>query len=40
VFTMRVTRPCSQANPTSNAIYQRLGFRPVTDMANLLIVSE
>src|SRR3954447_22648107 len=35
--------PClftDQANPTSNAIYQRLGFTPVTDMANFLIVSE
>ena len=32
--------PClftDQANPTSNAIYQRLGFEPVTDMANLVI---
>jgi predicted GNAT family acetyltransferase len=26
-----------QANPTSNAIYQALGYRPVVDMANLLI---
>jgi predicted GNAT family acetyltransferase len=26
-----------QANPTSNAIYQRLGYRPVVDMANLVI---
>ncbi len=33
-------RPClftDQANPTSNRIYQRLGYEPVTDMANLLI---
>ena len=32
--------PClftDQANPTSNRIYQRLGFTPVTDMANLVI---
>jgi len=26
-----------QANPTSNGIYQALGYRPVVDMANLLI---
>ena len=26
-----------QANPTSNRIYQALGFRPVVDMANLLL---
>ena len=26
-----------QANPTSNRIYQALGYRPVVDMANLLI---
>jgi predicted GNAT family acetyltransferase len=34
--------PClftDQANPTSNAIYQRLGFTPVTDMANLVITG-
>lgn len=33
-------RPClftDQANPTSNAIYQRLGYRPVVDMANLVL---
>ena len=32
--------PClftDQANPTSNAIYQRLGYRPLADMANLVI---
>lgn len=32
--------PClftDQANPTSNAIYRALGYRPVVDMANLLI---
>ncbi|MCY7374290.1 MAG: hypothetical protein LH461_11440, partial [Spirochaetaceae bacterium] len=27
-----------QANPTSNAIYAALGYRPVVDMANLVIV--
>ena len=26
-----------QANPTSNRIYQALGYQPVVDMANLLI---
>jgi predicted GNAT family acetyltransferase len=26
-----------QENPTSNAIYQRLGYRPVVDMVNLLV---
>ncbi|HEU4812391.1 MAG TPA: GNAT family N-acetyltransferase [Nocardioides sp.] len=34
------TRVClftDQANPTSNRIYQQLGFRPVVDMANLLV---
>lgn len=33
-------RPClftDQANPTSNRIYQALGYRPVTDMANVVI---
>ena len=33
-------RPClftDQANPTSNRIYQALGYRPVTDMADLVI---
>lgn len=36
----RGARPClftDQANPTSNRIYQALGYRPVTDMANLTI---
>lgn len=31
-------RPClftDQANPVSNALYQRIGYRPVVDMANL-----
>ena len=27
-----------QANPTSNKIYADLGYRPVVDMANLVIV--
>jgi hypothetical protein len=27
-----------QANPTSNKIYEALGYRPVVDMANLLVV--
>ena len=27
-----------QANPTSNKIYATLGYRPVVDMANLVIV--
>jgi hypothetical protein len=27
-----------QANPTSNKIYAALGYRPVVDMANLVIV--
>jgi predicted GNAT family acetyltransferase len=26
-----------QANPTSNSIYLRLGYRPVVDMANLAV---
>jgi predicted GNAT family acetyltransferase len=33
----RVCLFTDQANPTSNRIYQRLGFRPVTDTANLHI---
>lgn len=28
-----------QANPTSNKIYAALGYRPVVDMANLVVVS-
>ncbi|HLY38058.1 MAG TPA: GNAT family N-acetyltransferase [Candidatus Binatia bacterium] len=34
-------RPClftDQANPTSNALYQRLGYRPVVDMVNVRVV--
>ncbi|WP_426243877.1 GNAT family N-acetyltransferase [Nocardioides sp. LHG3406-4] len=34
------SRPClftDQANPTSNAIYLALGYRPVVDMVNMLI---
>ena len=26
-----------QANPTSNRLYERLGYRPVVDMANLRV---
>lgn len=33
----RVCLFTDQANPTSNRIYQRLGFRPVTDTANMVI---
>ena len=29
-----------QANPTSKALYERLGYRPVTDMVNLRIVAN
>ena len=32
--------PClftDQANPTSNAIYQRLGYRPLVDMLNVRV---
>ncbi|WP_431935325.1 GNAT family N-acetyltransferase [Micromonospora sp. RP3T] len=35
------TRVClftDQANPTSNRLYARLGFRPLVDMANLVVV--
>jgi predicted GNAT family acetyltransferase len=34
----RVCLYTDQANPTSNKIYARLGYRPVVDMANLVIV--
>jgi FR47-like protein len=34
----RVCLFTDQANPTSNKIYAALGYRPVVDMANLLIV--
>ena len=34
---VRVCLFTDQANPTSNRIYQALGFRPVVDMANLLL---
>jgi GNAT superfamily N-acetyltransferase len=34
----RVCLFTDQANPTSNRIYAALGFRPVVDMANLVIV--
>jgi RimJ/RimL family protein N-acetyltransferase len=33
----RVCLFTDQANPVSNALYERLGFRPVVDMANLVI---
>jgi len=33
----RVCLFTDQANPVSNALYERLGFRPVVDMANLAI---
>ncbi len=34
----RVCLNTDQANPTSNAIYERLGFAPVADMANFSLV--
>ncbi|PWR08987.1 hypothetical protein DKT68_13425 [Micromonospora acroterricola] len=34
----RVCLFADQANPTSNKIYAALGYRPVVDMANLVIV--
>lgn len=34
---VRVCLFTDRANPTSNRIYQRLGFRPVVDMANLVV---
>jgi predicted GNAT family acetyltransferase len=33
----RVCLFTDQANPTSNRIYQRIGFLPVTDTANLVV---
>lgn len=36
-------RPClftDQANPTSNRMYQSLGYQPVTDMADLIIRQD
>lgn len=35
----RATLFTDQANPTSNKIYAALGYRPVVDMANLVIVD-
>ena len=35
----RVCLFTDQANPTSNRIYQALGYRAVVDMANLLITA-
>lgn len=40
IITADGVRAClftDQANPVSNAIYQRLGYRPVVDMVNLVI---
>ena len=33
----RVCLFTDQANPTSNKVYQALGYRPVVDMANLRV---
>ncbi len=33
----RVCLFTDQANPTSNRIYERLGYRPLTDMANMVV---
>jgi predicted GNAT family acetyltransferase len=33
----RVCLFTDQANPVSNGLYQRIGFRPVVDMANFVI---
>jgi len=35
----RVCLFTDQANPTSNGVYQAIGYRPVVDMANLLVLS-
>jgi predicted GNAT family acetyltransferase len=35
----RVCLFTDQANPTSNRIYAALGYRPVVDMANLVLVT-
>ena len=35
----RVCLFTDQANPTSNALYARLGYQPVVDMVNLLVVA-
>jgi predicted GNAT family acetyltransferase len=35
----RVCLFTDQANPTSNKIYAALGYRPVVEMANLVIVA-
>jgi predicted GNAT family acetyltransferase len=35
----RVCLYTDQANPTSNGIYQAIGYRPVVDQVNLRIVS-
>jgi predicted GNAT family acetyltransferase len=36
---VRVCLFTDQANPTSNKIYAALGYRPVVDMANLMIIA-
>ncbi len=36
---VRVCLFTDQANPTSNKIYQAIGFRPVVDMANLAVTT-
>ncbi len=36
----RVCLTTDQANPTSNAIYARLGYRPVVDMVNLVLAPK
>ena len=35
----RVCLYTDQANPTSNGIYQAIGYRPVVDQVNLRIVG-
>lgn len=42
-YVERGVRCClftDQANPTSNRIYESIGYRPVVDMVNLLITGE
>ena len=36
----RVCLYTDQANPTSNSIYQAIGYQPVVDQVNLKIVRE
>ena len=35
---LRVCLFTDQANPTSNRVYEAIGYRPVVDMANLVVV--